>query len=106
MTAVLLLALGIGATTAIFSAVRAVVLRPLPFAQAERLYALWQSSPEIGGEREPASPANYLDWKARVSSFADVEAYDDAPREVTITGLAPACRRSRRSSSAILARRS
>jgi hypothetical protein len=86
-TAVLVLALGIGATTAIFSAVRAVVLRPLPFAQPDRLYALWESSPELGGTPESAAPSNYLDWKERVSSFADVEAYRPAPEQVTITGL-------------------
>lgn len=87
VTAVLVLALGIGATTAIFSAVRAVVLRPLPFAQADRLYMLWESNPEKGWEQEATAPANYLDWKERVSSFADVEAYDYAPAPVTITGL-------------------
>lgn len=50
ITAVLVLALGIGATTAIFSAVRAVVLRPLPFAEPEQLYMLWESSPQTGWE--------------------------------------------------------
>lgn len=87
VTAVVVLALGIGATTAIFSAVHAVVLRPLPFAQPDRLYMLWQSNVEMAREQEAASPANYLDWKARVSSFADVEAYGDAPWEVTVTGI-------------------
>ena len=86
-TAVLVLALGIGATTAIFSAVRAVALRPLPFAQPDRLYALWESNPELGWTREAAAPPNYLDWKERVSAFADVEAYHPAPQQVTITGL-------------------
>ena len=87
VTAVLVLALGIGATTAIFSAVRAVVLRPLPFAQPDRLYALWESNPELGWTREAAAPPNYLDWKERVSAFADVEAYRPAPQQVTITVL-------------------
>ena len=63
LTAVLVLALGIGATTAIFSAVRAVVLRPLPFTEPDRLYMLWESNPERGWDREMASPGNYLDWK-------------------------------------------
>ena len=87
VTAVLVLALGIGATTAVFSAVRAVVLRPLPFSDPGSLYMLWESNPEKGWERETASPANYLDWKERVGSFADVEAYNWAPWQVTITGL-------------------
>jgi putative ABC transport system permease protein len=75
IAAVLVLALGIGSTMSIFSAVRAVVLRPLPVAEAERLYMLWQSNPEMGGDAQTASAANYLDVKERVASFADVEAY-------------------------------
>lgn len=75
LTVVLVLALGIGATTAIYSAVRAVALRPLPLAEPGRLYMLWESKPEVGAEIQMASPANFLDWKERVGSFADVEAY-------------------------------
>ena len=86
ITAVLVLAVGIGATTSIFSAVQAVVLRPLPFAEPERLYMLWESNPEIGGERQMASPANYLDRKERVESFADTEAYGSL-WQAPITGL-------------------
>lgn len=86
IAAVLVLALGIGATTAIFSAVRAVVLRPLPFAEPERLYMLWESNPEMGWETQAASPANYLDLKERVASFADVEAYGSL-WQAPITGL-------------------
>jgi putative ABC transport system permease protein len=87
VTAVLVLGLGIGANTAIFSAVRAVVFHPLPFSDPGRLYMLWDSNPEKGWEQETASPANYLDWKERVTSFAGMEAYDGAPSQVTLTGL-------------------
>ncbi|HUE95854.1 MAG TPA: hypothetical protein VMN39_04315, partial [Longimicrobiaceae bacterium] len=87
VTAVLVLGLGIGANTAIFSAVRAVILQPLPFSDPGKLYMLWESNPEMGWEQETASPANYLDWKERVSSFADVEAYYWSPQKVTLTGL-------------------
>lgn len=87
LTAVLVLGLGIGATTAIFSAVRAVVLEPLPFRDPGSLYMLWESNPEKGWEQETAAPANYLDWKERVSSFVDVEAYNGFPSQVTLTGL-------------------
>jgi putative ABC transport system permease protein len=86
IVAVLALALGIGATTSIFSAVRAVVLRPLPFAEPERLYMLWESAPEMGGELQATSPANFLDVKERVASFADVEAYGSM-WQAPITGL-------------------
>jgi putative ABC transport system permease protein len=86
ITAMLVLALGIGATTSIFSAVRAVVLRPLPFAEPDRLYMLWETNPEMGGETQMASPANYLDLKERVASFADVEAYGSL-WQAPITGL-------------------
>ena len=86
-TAALVLAVGIGATTAIYSAVQAVVLRPLPVAQPDRLYALWESSPERGADQEAVSAANYLDWKERVSAFADVEAYGSGLMQMTVTGL-------------------
>jgi predicted permease len=87
VTAVLVLGLGIGANTAIFSAVRAVVLRPLPFSDPGSLYALWELHPENEWEQGTVSPANYLDWKERLSSFDDVEAYDWSPTQVTLAGL-------------------
>jgi putative ABC transport system permease protein len=87
VTAMLVLGLGIGANTAMFSAVRAVILQPLPFTDPGSLYMLWESNREEGREQETASPPNYLDWKERVSSFADVEAYNGSPHQVTLTGL-------------------
>lgn len=87
LTAVLVLAIGVGASTAIFSAVRAVVLRPLPFSDPDELFALWESNPLNGRDQELAAPANYLDWKERIESFSDMEAYHGAPWQVTITGL-------------------
>jgi putative ABC transport system permease protein len=61
--AVLALALGIGATTAIFSVVDAVLLRPLPYAQPERLAVVLHRG------RNPVAPANYLDWRREASAF-------------------------------------
>ncbi|HUE76310.1 MAG TPA: ABC transporter permease [Longimicrobiales bacterium] len=87
VTAVLVLGLGIGANTAIFSAVRAVILEPLPLSDPGSLYMLWESNPEKGWERETAAPANFLDWKERVTAFRDVEAYSWSPFQVTLTGL-------------------
>jgi hypothetical protein len=62
LTAVLTLAIGIGANTAIFSAVNGVLLRPLPFPVAERLVTIWGHHAPIG--RETASLPDYLDWRA------------------------------------------
>ena len=63
--AVLCLALGIGANTAIFSVIDAVLLRPLPFRDPERLVMIWENSPTDRAGHNVVSPANYLDWKAQ-----------------------------------------
>ncbi|HEX9761403.1 MAG TPA: ABC transporter permease, partial [Candidatus Acidoferrales bacterium] len=62
--AVLTLALGIGANAAIFSVVEAVLLRPLPFPETERIVALWQNDRKTNVEREDVAPANFVDWRA------------------------------------------
>ncbi len=67
LIAVLTLSLGIGANTAIFSVVNALLLRPLPFADAERLVLLSEKTGT--GERDSASHPNYADWRARAQSF-------------------------------------
>src|SRR5690349_9685773 len=64
--AILTLALGVGANTAIFSAVNAVILRPLPFPNASQLYMLWEENPEKGWYKQVVAPANMLDWKEQV----------------------------------------
>ncbi len=68
--AVLTLALGIGASTAIFSIVYGVLLRPLPFKQPEEIVTLWENNTKDGLERDDVSPANFLDWRERSQSFA------------------------------------
>jgi len=76
--AVLVLALGIGANTAIFSVVNAVLLRPLPFEQPERLVALYHVPPQSSFPGIPlfaVSPANFLDWRAEAHSFEGMSAY-------------------------------
>src|SRR5215467_12577004 len=70
--AVLTLALGIGANTALFSVVNGVLLRPLPFRQQERLITLWESSPAQGLEQEAVSPPNFADWQTQSSSFEEM----------------------------------
>ena len=62
ITAVLIVALGIGATTAAFSVTDFVLLRPLPFPEPDRLVKVWERTP--GYSRLELSPANYRDWKA------------------------------------------
>jgi putative ABC transport system permease protein len=70
--AVLTLALGIGANTALFSMVNGVLLRPLPFREQERLVTLWESSPVQGNDQMAISPPTFADWKAQSSSFEDL----------------------------------
>ncbi len=63
------IALGIGANTAIFSVVNAVLIRPLPYPQPERLVAVFQTLPSQGVAQTGASYPNYVDWQARAKSF-------------------------------------
>lgn len=74
MVAVSTLALGIGATTAIFSVVNGLLLRPLPYRDEQRLVMLGQSNRKLGVAREGVSPANFLDWRAQARSFSAVAA--------------------------------
>ncbi len=76
--AVVTLALGIGANTAVFSLLNAVLLRPLPYADPGRLVMVWESAPFFGLEDSPVSPANYVDWKERARSFEEMGALEIA----------------------------
>ena len=69
LVTVLTLALGIGATTAVFSAADHVILRPLPYVEADRVVALWEIDTRTGQTRKEISPGNYLDWRERTRSF-------------------------------------
>ena len=84
--AILTLALGIGANTAIFSAVNAVILRPLPFPQPDRLVSIWEQNPDKGWYKNVVAPANYLDWREQVTAFEDVAATGSGPGQSTLTG--------------------
>jgi len=75
--AVMTLALGTGANTAIFSVVNAVLLEPLPFAEAERLVVVWGQRAQFNLPRQTVSPPNYLDWEAQNQSFESIGAYTE-----------------------------
>jgi len=74
LIAVITLSLGIGANTAIFSVVNAVLLRDLPFPQSNRIVTLWENNTVDGLERDDVSPANFLDWSERQKSFEQLAA--------------------------------
>jgi putative ABC transport system permease protein len=74
--AILTLALGIGANTAVFSLLNAVLLRPLPYTDPGRLVLVWESAPFFGLQDSPVAPANYVDWKARARSFEEMGALE------------------------------
>src|SRR5262245_37805789 len=83
---ILTLALGVGATTAVFSAVNAVMLRELPFRDSNRLVAIWEQNPDRNWYKNVVAPANYVDWRARVKAFEGVAAYTDYLSQVTMLG--------------------
>ena len=74
--ALLILTVGIGATTAIFSVINGVLLQPLPYPEPERLMALVDSAPRHGFPRFSSSPPNFRDWREENRSFVSMAAYD------------------------------
>jgi predicted permease len=84
--ALITLALGIGANTAIFSVVNTVLIQPLPYKNPDRLVMLWQSYPTAGFDRLGASPPEYLDYRDRNQVFSGVAGYADL--SFNLTGVA------------------
>jgi predicted permease len=99
LTAMLTLALGIGASTAIFSVTNAVLLRPLPYPGADRLVLVWNELRARDLEDFPFPPGDYQDLKAQVSAFEEVAALAPGrqpltgagaePEQISVTGVTP-----------------
>jgi predicted permease len=84
--AVLTLALGIGANSAIFSVVNAILLRPLPYPNPERLVRIWESSLKEDDPRNVVSPGNFIAWRDRSQSFEVMAAMSGGDTNIDIDG--------------------
>ena len=73
--AVLTLGVGMGATTAIFSLIDSVLLKPLPFHEPDRLTMVWEVRPRFNLPRIQVAPLNYVDWQQQVQAFESLAAY-------------------------------
>ena len=86
LVAILTLAIGIGAGTAVFSVVGAVLMRPLPYSAPDELVRIFETNPLRKWTRNIAAPANYADWRTRNKSFTDIAPTNSS----TATAAAPA----------------
>jgi hypothetical protein len=80
------LALGIGANTAIFSTVDAVLLRPLPFTDPDRVVMVWEDASIASFPQNTPAPGNFVDWKKRNHVFSDMAATRGASANLTADG--------------------
>src|SRR5579862_4670433 len=87
--AILIMALGIGANSAIFSVVHAVLLEPLPFSDPDRLVQIWHVPPQTsfpGMTRFAVSAANFLDWQKQNHVFSEMALYSGSSYDITGQG--------------------
>jgi len=84
---ILALALGIGANTAIFSVVHAVLIAPLPYEDAGRLVMVWEDASRIGFPRNTPAPGNWTDWRAQNTVFTDIAATRGAVYNISGDGF-------------------
>lgn len=87
LTAIAALALGIGANTAIFTVVDNVLLKPLTYPEPDRMVQFMNTSPN--GKSPVGSPVNFNTWRAQISIFQDVTAYDFGGPGFNLTGAVP-----------------
>ncbi len=85
IVAIVALALAIGASSAMFSVVNAVILKPLNFDDSERVAIVWESAPKLNFDIFTTSPANFVDWAAQAKSFETMAAYQRT--QFTLTGF-------------------
>src|SRR5262249_45999205 len=86
--AVLAIALGVGANTAIFSVIQAVLIKPLPYQRPDRLVMIWEKNPVftgVLGERLPVAPRNFTEWRRQAASFSSMEAASMSTVDLTGT---------------------
>jgi len=83
LVALAMLAMGIGANTAIFSVVYAVLLRPLPFEEPDRIVQVWESRVEQGWDRASMAPGNFWDFREMNRAFDELGAYRTVPKNLT-----------------------
>src|SRR2546428_1859621 len=86
LAVILVVALGIGINSAVFTAIDQAVVRPLPYADADRLVMVWEDFPAFGVPKQRVSPGTYLDWKARTRAFDDLAAYGGDVRNLAGDG--------------------
>jgi putative ABC transport system permease protein len=86
IVAVIALALGIGANTAIFSVVNTVLLRPLPYKDPERLVMVWEDASKQGYPRDTPAAANFVDWRDQNTTFEGMAAIADQSFNLTGSG--------------------
>lgn len=86
IVAVLALALGIGANSAIFSVVNTVLLKPLPFKSPDQLMIVWEDGSRYGFPKDTPAPANFIDWRDQNQVFESMAAVDSKTLNLTGTG--------------------
>lgn len=86
LVAIIVLALGIGANTAIFSVVYGILLRPLPYKDPDRIITVWQNDPKTGVNQVDCSPANFIDWRDRNQVFEQMAVAEPFSHDLTGQG--------------------